>query len=430
MKRISYLLLSTVLFFGFSGALSANSFFVNQEESAYNLQHEANLKFRKEFGLEQRMASAKTMTSVMLISPKYGVYLTPQEERELDIRLEKQERIVPNLKRYIEEKYEDKLGMMYIDQSDGGSINIGIDSEEMLSNYDQENVKELFGEVGEINFFEAEASEKELDDLHMKIASDIDILSEEGIKVHYIDTNLKKQIVEVGLENLDEEIERKFKDYYSDRIELKISAPSQPDNRAATYTNLQAGIRINTCTLGFNARSGAANPSYYAITAAHCGSLGTTFMQGSNNIGTVIKRVFSNGVDAMAIGQNTNLTYTRNLYTTVSNGGFFSTRQPLSQTIVGQAVFMSGQASNTVTSGTIVSLNRTVTYPSDGAISNLIAASYSRTGGDSGAPVYNSNMLMGVHSGHVGNDALYSQIERVINQLNGTCSNCFIPILQ
>lgn len=155
--------------------------------------------------------------------------------------------------------------------------------------------------------------------------------------------------------------------------------------------------------------------SGYIVTAAHCGTAGNSFNQGTNNVGAIGTRVYGGSVDAATIGTSS-LSYSNDLYTSSSRAGYFDTVQ--ANDFAGSMVCMSGasSATNPVSCGTI--LSKSVSYSIDGVtFSNLRSASYTSAPGDSGAPTYYGTVLMGINKGRHNGNAVYSYIGNVLNAM-------------
>jgi streptogrisin D len=151
------------------------------------------------------------------------------------------------------------------------------------------------------------------------------------------------------------------------------------------------------CSLGFNVRSGS---TYYFLTAGHCGNIASTWYSNSSHtslIGTTAGSTFP-GHDYAIVQYASGVTHAGvvDLY----NG---STQDITSaaNAYVGESVRRSGSTSG-VHSGTVQALNVTVRY-SEGTVTGMIQTNVCAEAGDSGGPLFNGTIAVGLTSGGSGN---------------------------
>jgi streptogrisin B len=150
------------------------------------------------------------------------------------------------------------------------------------------------------------------------------------------------------------------------------------------------------CSLGFNVTKGSA---HYFLTAGHCGKAEPKWWSSTSY------------TTAAFLGNTTGYTFPGKDYAIVQyastwTGGYPSTAG--SQTIssagnarVGEAVKRTGSTTGTH-SGTVTALNVTVHYQSGGTVRGLIQTTVCAEPGDSGGPMYDGSVALGLTSGGSG----------------------------
>lgn len=142
------------------------------------------------------------------------------------------------------------------------------------------------------------------------------------------------------------------------------------------------------CSLGFNVRVGSTNAF---LTAGHCGkAAGEWFADAAHNtkLGDVTGATFP-GADYAIV------TYTN---TTIAKPGGFS---GAGTAFIGERVTRDGSTTG-VHSGTVTGLNVTVHYSSGGTVKNMIQTNVCAEPGDSGGPLYDGSLAIGLTSGGSG----------------------------
>jgi S1-C subfamily serine protease len=142
------------------------------------------------------------------------------------------------------------------------------------------------------------------------------------------------------------------------------------------------------CSLGFNVRKGSTN---YFLTAGHCGNIANEWFSDANHntkLGNTTGSSFPNNDYAI-------VTYTN---TSISIGGGFSSA---ANAYVGEAVRRTGSTTGT-RSGTVTGLNATVHYSGGGTVKGMIRTNVCAEPGDSGGPLYDGSIALGLTSGGSG----------------------------
>ncbi|SDI73735.1 streptogrisin B [Actinokineospora alba] len=148
------------------------------------------------------------------------------------------------------------------------------------------------------------------------------------------------------------------------------------------------------CSLGFNVRSGS---TYYFLTAGHCTNSASAW--------------YSNSSQTTKLGDRTGSSFPGNDYGIVK---YTNTSVTISGSVGGQDIASAGNAyigesvsrrgSTTGTrSGTVTGLNATVHYSGGGTVKGMIQTNVCAEPGDSGGPLYDRSIALGLTSGGSGN---------------------------
>ena len=143
------------------------------------------------------------------------------------------------------------------------------------------------------------------------------------------------------------------------------------------------------CSLGFNVRSGN---TFSFLTAGHCGKAAREWFADANHstkLGDTRSATFPGGDYAIITYTNTSITKT---------GGFSGA----GTAFIGERVTRDGSTTG-VHSGTVTGLNVTVHYSSGGTVKNMIQTNVCAEPGDSGGPLYDGTLAIGLTSGGSGN---------------------------
>jgi len=142
------------------------------------------------------------------------------------------------------------------------------------------------------------------------------------------------------------------------------------------------------CSLGFNVRKGT---TYYFLTAGHCGKVAKEwFSDAAHNtkLGNTTDWVFPGSDYSIVTYTNTSIT---------KSGGFASA----GSVYIGEQVKRDGSTTG-VHSGTVTGLNATVHYVGGGTVRGLIKTNVCAEPGDSGGPLYDGTIALGLTSGGSG----------------------------
>jgi len=143
------------------------------------------------------------------------------------------------------------------------------------------------------------------------------------------------------------------------------------------------------CSLGFNVRSGTTN---HFLTAGHCGKAAREWFSDANHntkLGDVTGATFPGADYAIVTYTNTSIT---------KSGGFSGA----GTAFIGERVTRDGSTTG-VHSGTVTGLNVTVHYSSGGTVKGMIQTNVCAEPGDSGGPLYDGSLAIGLTSGGSGN---------------------------
>jgi len=150
------------------------------------------------------------------------------------------------------------------------------------------------------------------------------------------------------------------------------------------------------CSLGFNVRSGS---TYYFLTAGHCGKAEPTWWTSQNQ-----STVLGNTVSATFPGKDYALVqYASSYYSSLDTRGLAGSVDisAAANAYVGENVTRDGSTSGTH-SGRVTALNVTVHYSGGGTVRGLIQTTVCAEPGDSGGPLYDGTVAIGLTSGGSG----------------------------
>jgi streptogrisin D len=147
------------------------------------------------------------------------------------------------------------------------------------------------------------------------------------------------------------------------------------------------------CSLGFNVRSG---DTYSFLTAGHCGNSIKTWYADSGMttlLGTVVASSFPENDYAIVRYSSASAAHEG----TVTLYGASQDITRAGEAYVGEAVRRSGSTTK-VRSGTVTALNATVNYD-NGSVNGLIRTNVCAERGDSGGPLFDGSIALGMTSG-------------------------------
>ncbi|MDD9266161.1 S1 family peptidase [Paenibacillus sp. GCM10023248] len=385
-----------------------------------------NIKFRTEFGLnvnqeyiDNVIRDAKNKGK----NNRFGAYLTDVEEKELDIRFNRQKENITTIIKHIENSVNsNQFATIFIDQKEGGRVKIGF--KKKPDSVFVNELNEIYG-TNDIELFETKYSQKELDQLNEQIGRDRNKLINLGISLSSVVTNVISGKVDIGLKHINEESLTKLKQLYPADIINVIQDNENRQNQASpsdNYRPLEAGLKItaaegNSCTNGFTATGQGYN---YLVTAGHCmtyaGYPGQQWYQGGGLVAYADRYQESGSVDAAVMKiDSANLTNQLFAYGT-HNFLKFNTTQAYSSEVVGQTTCISGAVGGT-NCGTLKSTSWSGFWGTTW-FSGLRTANYTAQSGDSGAPVFFAYSLNGIHKGADSNNKYYSMITNVESALS------------
>ncbi|MPZ79302.1 MAG: trypsin-like serine protease [Actinophytocola sp.] len=147
------------------------------------------------------------------------------------------------------------------------------------------------------------------------------------------------------------------------------------------------------CSLGFNVRSGN---TYYFLTAGHCGKVASSWYSDANH-NTLLgpTEAFSFPGNDYALVRYTNTSVT------ISGTAGGQDIASAANAYVGESVTRRGSTTG-VHSGTVTGLNVTVHYVGGGTVRGLIQTDVCAEPGDSGGPLYDDSVAIGLTSGGSG----------------------------
>jgi hypothetical protein len=394
---------------------------------------------RSEFGFSTDESQVTSLMSQQYLSKEFGFYLTPTEEQELINRIQEQDVKTDEIRNLysLDENY---LGM-YIDQASGGTINIGF----------KENTTPML-EASSINSFlpiktfEAEYSEKEMEDAANLLSSNLSIVTELIPSLLYINVDFINQEIQIGTkEEVNDadglivqkisEITRQNKNLF--KIVTDPTSKTEDNLRTDRIRPLQGGLTIDSapstagnCSTGYSALDSSGNP--YIMTAAHCWykQPGTGIYQSDAYIGTISSIAhYGNNVDAAAIRVSSTNLLSNQVYNETTR---LTALQVPGNDVIGEVVCISGRnRGETNPCGTLQGKSASAFWEimDNGVLTkvwfdNLRAATYPTSGGDSGGTIFRGNTLKGINKGTLPASgfvySVYSHVGNVTNRLGLT----------
>ncbi|MDR6227285.1 S1 family peptidase [Desmospora profundinema] len=371
-----------------------------QAEASEALVDEQDLEFREAMGLETDVDAVREIVNEPANQQsidEYGVALTDQEVAEIERRITIQEKHAPKVEAQAKKTLgKQRFAGMYIDQQAGGVLKVGVVGNATPASLSKHVIDAVPASV-DVEYFQADHSLSKLERTHQAVNQGMKSLDQEGVTVVSVETDVKENVVRVGVKDLDKQAESRLKDRFGSSV-LKVVEGDFADPARTTWRGyLEAGLQIQSssgiCTSNIAARSGS---NYYLISAAHCGGIGTAFTQGGQSIGSVALRNYGNNADVLAI--RIPASYATNwLYINSTRQGSITSVQSTSGDRVGEAVCKSGRTTG-VTCGQITSTNYTTRF-SDGAVHyRQRQATFYAQPGDSGGPVYYGSQSKGIVS--------------------------------
>ncbi|MGE7270918.1 S1 family peptidase [Brevibacillus panacihumi] len=264
-------------------------------------------------------------------------FVTPIDHDEFWERIETQKNI-PKVIEYLESDFDENYAGLYVDQENGGIVNIGfysIPDKNKLS-----KVSKILGKEAIVKYSEVNYSRNDLENVVNLISETIE-KNEDDIVT--ISSSFADQQVIVGYATDEKSARKKISDNihknslsrlnaneFDDNV-FKFVKTKRPDSmidRASIKVRPVSGaVQMNFegsgfCTNGFSAKD--SQNVYYLVSAGHCASeVGQNVnqsYQNDNYIGTVQKKIFNWGgtVDVSLVKVTSSLT-TPNILTTSGN---------------------------------------------------------------------------------------------------------------
>lgn len=264
--------------------------------------------FREAFGLRSDAAWVEATLSNPAYAESADVWsvpLTPEEEAEMESRLELSEEVDELVDYGGDDAPADYAGA-WIDQEAGGIVHVAFTGNQAQH---AAAIGAFFEHPEALVIDGASNTLAELDATHDALAADMDDLEANGLEVVQIATDVVDNEVEVGLVDPASGDEQQLNQLYSAPVDVFRAEPAVTygGGRDSKVRPLQAGLVIRTagsqCILGFGARRVGDSPPHrwYALTAGHCGGEGTVVRQGGVRIGTIDESVQAGSVDVARI---------------------------------------------------------------------------------------------------------------------------------
>jgi S1-C subfamily serine protease len=148
------------------------------------------------------------------------------------------------------------------------------------------------------------------------------------------------------------------------------------------------------CSLGFNVKSGS---TYYFLTAGHCGKAEPTWWTSQNH-----STLLGNTVSASFPGKDYSLVKYDSSYAVDTKGLAGNVDiSAAANAFVGENVTRDGSTTG-IHTGRVTALNVTVHYSGGGTVRGLIQTTVCAEPGDSGGPLYDGTLAIGLTSGGSG----------------------------
>jgi hypothetical protein len=415
---------------GFSSVGESNYSGIEKHTNRFSL--EKNFRFREKFGLNSDLSYIQDLINFEKQSggstgEEFGVVLTKTEEEGFIERMNFHQSKIPQIRQYINEFISDGFAEIYINQKNGGTINIGF-----VNNLDtlQDKMNKIM-EISErpemIKFYQAKYSESQLNDLHEEIYSSKKNLKNKGIDIVSIRTDIINEKVVIGVSQLNELVSNElFVLFPKEMITVIEDVPGINKMTSETYTRpIQAGLKIfenggGSCTAGFSAQK-KASTDLYIITAGHCPDfIGSAYSQGgssysaSNKFGEATIIQYGGRMDAAAIAADSSeITYW--LYGDgISQYRNLKSTKTLGTETVGETACISGGNADAINCGEVLSTNY-----SSGSLHSMVEADFYAINGDSGSPIFFGYELLGILSGGPSDYRnYYPKIGYILNDLS------------
>lgn len=424
-------------------------------------QLQAELDFRREFGLSTDLAFVQAMTAdPSAYSDSYPVALTPAEKAEMDRRIAMEDLMDP-----LEDHaaLQPSFAGIWIDQPAGGVITVAFagDAESHRS-----ALTALTPPGAQLALVNVKYTASQLDEVDEQIRSEIDALLAQGINVGHWYIDVRQNRIVVGLRGASDTATSELGVRYGDFV---TTEPSNPATTGCTAREdcfgppLRAGISgapagtalRNRCTIAFLVRKNAA---VQWLTAGHCAQTVAPYATApcpaaycwthAGNGALGIGRIFGTCwpqcqySDAARAGNINNTYASYKVYNTSNNnlgGTSVTMSQGMDQDGIGDYTCLNARKASGWRCGSLQAIG-TVCYQGDPCtlwFDEMRFASYASMYGDSGGAVHSAIIVggvraYGVHSGctNLGGDdvcygqGIYSHIAHILNELGPGLSVC------
>lgn len=373
------------------------------------------MRFREAFGLTTDPETVRTIEISQTTDRRYSVALLPDEVKEMDLRMEIQEKIPPLLE--YGRARADTFGGLWVDQSNGGVIHLGFTNDVAAHRHalDKLTPDDAVLIVDEVAWIESQ-----LRDLTDRISRGTDFDASIGVTVHNTVMKTSSNSVDVFIEPYSQSAAAAIREQYGPAV---IARPGVSPEVTACYNRdncpgppIMSGIYNDWgCTVGFGIWM---DGKRRFLTAGHCvydvvklyGWSGWIWMHQSTSLGYSTDHSWFDysGADAGSMGNvSSSIHSNRVMLSTTNFYEIHGSQGGGNQDWEGMAVCQSGQTSG-FRCGQITSVNTTPYYSKYGVhMKWQRQASYLVQGGDSGAPVISSSnrsLAVGLQSGR---DSLY-----------------------
>lgn len=157
---------------------------------ALAIDDQAKIEGRKAYGL----STDPELIQSLPYSAVYNMYLSPEEEAVLEQRFQTQSSVIPQIQQTLAMMLDakDYLGM-YIDQANGGVVNIGIRHGAAVTEVEQA-ILAAYGEALPIQFYQAHYSEADLNKVMATIHA-----NQAALNIQYASVDFSHQKIMVGI---------------------------------------------------------------------------------------------------------------------------------------------------------------------------------------------------------------------------------------
>jgi hypothetical protein len=385
------------------------------------------ISFREEFGFNSDPSYVSVAEANVSLSNKHGARLTGSEEADLNRRLVVETEL-PRLEAALDK--EPSFGGMYIDQKDGGAVDIWIVGDQTAA----ATVVTANAPAGaRVHILPATYSARSLQQLQEKVLADWPAWKARGVVIsaQYVDAPTNRLLILV--QDLKDFQAQALENAYGDAVRVEAGGPVVPleCTGVAKCPPAKGGYQIYTsgatCTASYMARSTTTH-ALYLVTAGHCSALNTVWYHYNARIGVTAARAYSDGKnsDAELILLDQPVPAIRNqmLLTSSSNGSVLGVVSIVGWTYGSQQTqYPGGQVCSQsrlsgLRCGVVSVINADFGLPGVGTFHHMNAYNWVSGNADSGAAVIAPNDVMyGSVSGYANGNTYYSAVDWIANDL-------------